>query len=167
MKKLVLVDDCFSVVLRERVLAELCCFKGLASPVDSYRRMSEVIPPNSSVLLFDNKLSDDPVNAPSVVVFQTRGYIVYASYPDTDGSGVAIDDTALNLKVRITDNQAVSYDIPFYLFHTWLGNPVTTDNANLLNMVEIVNDNDFSVSIEVLMVTVHRDGVSLSGYPSC
>lgn len=154
-----LVEGCFSIVRGADILAELCCFKGLVSPVDSYKRAQEVIPSHSSLVVFDNKFDISPDDT---VAMQTRGWILYVSYPSVDDAGVEVFDEDLNVIARITNNEGVTFDIPFYLFFTLLSNPVTTDHSHLINKLEIINNNNYFVNVSVLLPIIHKDGVGLN-----
>jgi hypothetical protein len=160
-----LVDGCFSIVKGANILSELCCFKGLVSPVDGFRRTTEQIESNSSFVIFDNKFDVSPSNS---LRLQTRGFIIFVGYPTIDDAGIEIDDSELNLIIRITNNNGESFDVPFYLFYSVLNNPITTDVDNLINKVEIINNNNYTVNASILTILVNRDGVSLeSGANVC
>lgn len=160
-----LVDGCFSIVRGAQILSEMCCFKGMISPVDSYKRWNEIIPSHSTALVFDNKLSmsSDGSEIVNTVPMQARGWLIYMSYPTIDDAGLEIDDADLNVIARITNIEGVSFDIPYYLFFTLLSNPVTTDVTKLINKLEIVNPNDFYVTASILLPIINKDGVGLNG----
>lgn len=156
-----LVDGCFSIVKGADVISELCCFKGMISPVDTYKRWNAIIPSHSTELVFDNKLFIDSDGEHSVPI-QARGFIIYMSYPSLDDAGMEIDDADLNVIARMTNIEGVSFDIPYYLFYTLLSNPVTTDITKLINKLEIVNPNDFYVTASILLPMIGKDGVGMN-----
>lgn len=159
-KKLVLQQDCFAVTYKENTIAQLCCLKGMATPVDGYRRMTEFIPANSSIIAFDNKF--DVVGTP--LFMQTRGIILYVNYPDFDLGGGKSNDESFNIKLKFTNSLGEIFTLPVYNFFSLINNPIITDVSLLLNKVEIINDNtDINVSVEILTVVTNKDGVSIDG----
>jgi len=163
-KKLVMIDDCFSIIQRDKILTQLCCMKNLVSPVDGYRRYSELIASNSTYVLFDNKFDISPDNT---LQYQTRGFMIWVNYPTLDTGGFEVQDADLNAIIRLTNNLNISFDIPFYNFFNLLNNPITTDIMNLVNKVEIVNDNDYNINVEILTIIVGIDGVGVESIGSC
>lgn len=152
-----LIDGCFSIVKGEKILSTLCCFKDLYSPVDGYNNIQQIIPNNGSYTIFDNRFDNSPSNT---LVYQSRGFILYVNYPDNDINGLPVHDEYLNLILRFTNNQNVEFDIPFYKFYSMLQNPITQDHNNLVNKVELINPNNYDVSVNILSVLVNRDGSS-------
>lgn len=99
---------------------------------------------------------------------QTRGIILYVNYPKLDYSGGVPADYDCSIKLKFTNSLGESYILPVYNFFSLINNPVQTEYddpnyENLLNKVEVINDHDFDVSIEMLSVLVHKDGVSSNG----
>lgn len=180
-----LIDGCFVIVKGANILAKMCCFNGLNSPLDSYDQKNLYIPAHSVELLFDNRINEYMTKVDkNLKAFMNRGFILWANYPEFDMNGLPVPDEKLSLKLRVTTvgffvspekgespETEFTYevvDIPWYKFFTTLQNPITPitpdtpDNYHyLIDKVEIVNDNDYEVNVNSLLINVRGDGASL------
>ena len=158
LKKLIMLDNCFSVKFKEKILAELCCLKNLALPVDGFKRDSVQMQPGTSIDLFDNMLNASP----STVDPQTRGFLIYVHYPTLDINSAETVDDDKNMTLRVYNQYDDYVDVPFYCFFGMLGNTITSDNDNVINHVEILNPSDLMVvQVEMLMILVNKSGVKM------
>lgn len=163
-RKLVMIDNCFSVKFKERVLSEMCCLRGLSYPLDGFNRISETIFPNSTYTVFDNGIDTSPADNK----LHARGMAVYVHYPTIDDLGDEIDDADKNVFIKLYNRSNEYFTLPLYCFFSMLGNPITDDLDMILNAVEIINNNDFKVMIEGLVLLVNKNGVTLdSAAASC
>jgi len=162
LKKLVMLDGCFSIQFKEKLLAELCCLNLLAYPLDGFERNSIKISGNSSEIIFDNEFELSPIIINDYVY---SGVIIYVHYPTYDAVGDTIEDAVKNVIVRVTD-KTTSFDIPIYNYFSFLSNPLTQDNNKLLNSLSVVNNNDFYVNLEFLSIKIPKDGVDLTALNS-
>lgn len=167
-----LIDGCFSIVKGPNILAKMCCFNTLNSPVDSYDQKNILIPANSIEILFDNRINEfrtqDDVRLKD---YMNRGFILWANYPEFDEDGLEVPDTDLNLILRVTtvgnfntpETEFIydTVDIPWYKFFTSLQNPITDNMDVLIDKIEIVNNHNYKVNVNSLLVNVSRDGSSL------
>ncbi len=158
LKKLVMLDGCFSIQYKEKILAELCCLNLLAYPLDSFERNSLKINFDSSEVIFDNEFDLSPT---VINDYLYSGAILYVHYPTYKPNGDVIDDATKNVIVRLGD-RTTTFDVPIYDYFSFLSNPLTNDNSKLLNSLSVVNNNDFSVTVELLSIKVPRDGIDLT-----
>lgn len=167
-----LIDGCFVIVKGANILAKMCCFNTLNSPLDSYDQKNLLIPAHSTEILFDNRINEYRMHIDDKLKsYMNRGFILWANYPEFDENGLEVPDTDLSLKLRVTsvgnyNSPETEFifdveDIPWYKFFTTLQNPITTDMDKLIDKVEIVNDNDYEVNVNSLLINVSKDGSSL------
>lgn len=156
-KILIMLDDCFSVKFKEKILGELCCLQDLAYPMDGFRRISTKIHSNTQFEIFDNELDLSPQDDR----LQGRGVILYMHYPTLDDNGDAVEDINKSVIVRLFNKALISFDVPVYNFFSYLNNPVTDDESKMLSMINIRNDNDYTVTLEGLVILINKDGVSV------
>ena len=167
-----LIDGCFVIVKGANILAKMCCFNTLNSPLDSYDQKNLLIPAHSTEILFDNRINEYRMHIDDKLKsYMNRGFILWANYPEFDENGLEVPDTDLSLKLRVTSVGTYNSpetefifdveDIPWYKFFTTLQNPITTDMDKLIDKVEIVNDNDYEVNVNSLLINVSKDGSSL------
>jgi len=157
-KKLIMLDGCFSIQYREKILAELCCLDLLAYPLDGFERKSEKINADSSIIIFDNDFDLSPTVINDYVY---SGAIIYVHYPTYTTAGDLIDDANKNVIIRLGD-RTTTFDIPIYNFYSHLSNPITNDNSKWLNSLQIINQNGFYVNVEILTIKIPKDGVDLT-----
>jgi len=163
LKILTLRDDCFRVEFGANTLAEWCCLQNLAYPVDGFKKVFDIVGPESDFILFDNELEDISPAPQYESRLITRGFILYFSYADKDVNGEDVEDIDKNLGVTIWDSSNNSFTIPVYQFFSLLSNPVTDVKTQLINKIEIVNSNNFDVTVSGLLLLGSRDGVSMEG----
>lgn len=170
-----LIDGCFVIVKGSQILAKMCCFSGLNSPIDSYDQPNLIIPAHSTHTVFDNKINEYLINNTNLIPYQNRGFILFANYPENDIDGLPVPDEALNLILRVTsvgrlispeieedaEIEITTIDIPWFKFFTSLQNPITNDINKVIDKVEIVNDNHYDVNVNALLINVNRDGSTL------
>ena len=157
-KKLVMLDGCFSIQFKEKILAELCCLNTMAYPLDGFERRSEKIAANSSLVVFDNEFDLSPT---VINDFVYSGAIIYIHYPTYNSLGTEIEDGVKNSIITL-GNKLTTFDVPTYNYFATLANPLTSDNTKLLNSLSIVNNNDFYINVEILAIKVPKDGLDLT-----
>lgn len=159
------INGCLTITNGAETENELCCQKSIKYPVDSSEKLSKFIPARTTVnnvtypsitLLFDNKLNEIP-NLPRL---QVRGFQMCVDF-----SNVSTDfsDEELNLYLRITSANNIVTTIPFYNQFTWFGNPVTEEKQFIVDKVEIVNDNDFCVNVQCMLLMTANTGAIGTG----
>lgn len=157
-KKLIMLNGCFSVKFREKILAELCCLNFMAYPLEGFERRSEKIKAETSLSLFDNSFDLSPAIINEYVYC---GAIVYVHYPTYDSLGDLIEDADKNVKIVLGDT-STTFDVPVYNYFSFLSNPVSGDNTKFVNTMEITNDNLFDVTAEILTIKIPKDGMDLT-----
>lgn len=163
LKKLIVLDSCFSIKMKEKILAELCCLKEMSLPVDGFKRISDSVAGGATFDLFDNML--DTSTSPPSTAYQVRGVIFCLSYPKTDDAGTTIADTNKTATLRIYDKQLNTIDIPVYNFFAMTNNTVLTDTDKIINKMQVVNDSadpKFNIGIEGLLLLVNPTGVKIT-----
>lgn len=160
LKKLIMIDGCFSIKMKEKILAELCCLKEMSLPIDGFKRISDTVSKNSVMDLFDNM--NDAQGSPPRTAMQVRGVILCMNFPKLDDMGVSIPDDTKSIKIRFYDNALSTFDLPVYNFFATTNNTVLTDTSKLINKMQIVNDNSYDVNIEGLLLLVNPGGVKIT-----
>lgn len=159
LKRLALINNCFSVKMQQVVMAELCCLSRLAYPVDGFVRVSDPILPNETLLLFDNANDISPIPNKA----QVRGMILCLHYPREDADGAVLPDAEKLVGLRIFNSTGVEFVLPIYNTFILLGNPITKDQTTILSRAVVENTGNFTISAEGLLLTVGKDGVQLNG----
>ena len=143
-KRLVLINNCFSIRMQQTILAELCCLSKLALPLEGYERISNIlVAQNDTLTLFDNGLDISPLSDK----MQTRGIILCMTYPTLDADGVAVNDEDKNAILRVYDAQNNSFDIPICKTFVLLGNPISSDSTKILNRMVVENTGNYQLGV--------------------
>ena len=163
LKRLVMINNCFSVKMQQVVMAELCCLSKLAYPVDGFVRVSDPVMANESMLVFDNSNDISPVPNKA----QVRGIILCIHYPREDSNGATLDDTKKVANLRIFNSADEEFVLPVYNTFILLGNPVSTDQTKILNRIIVENLGDYILDVEGLLLTIGKTGVQLTPQQNC
>lgn len=164
LKLLVLRNGCFKIEQSESELAEFCCLSGLAYPLDGFEKIMITLDPNTNHEIFDNEFE---INSPNYLKkLITRGVVLYFKYAETDINGEDVEDDDMNIGIKLTDTAGNEFTVPVYNFYSVLNNPTTSNNNFIINKMEIINNNDFEVTVSGLIIMGDRDGVSLSSSSS-
>jgi hypothetical protein len=161
-KKLIMLNGCFSVKFKEKILAELCCLNFMAYPLDGFERRSEKIKSGATLQLFDNSfdLSPDIVNDNVY-----SGAIVYIHYPTYDSDGILIEDTDKNVTIVLGD-VSTTFNVPIFNYFSFLSNPLSGDNTKFVNTMAIANGNPFDITAEILTIKIPNGGMDLTAAAS-
>ena len=164
LKKLVLINNCFSVRMQQTIMAELCCLSKLSMPMDGFGRVSSVVAPHSSLEIFDNGLDVSPLSDN----LQTRGIILCLGYPSLDADGNPMEDAYKDATLHIYDKAGNPFAMPICKTFILLGNPVISDTSKILNRMVLENTGNFTLSVEGLLLLVNKDGMTLpQGLATC
>lgn len=156
-KRLALVNNCFTVKMQQTVMAELCCLSRLAYPMDGFNRLSSPVVPYGSLELFDNGLDVSPLSDN----MQARGIILCISYPAKDALGEDLMDRDKNAVLHMYDASGNSFDLPVCKTFILFGNPITTDTTKLMNRMIIENTGNYTIGLEGLVMLVNKNGMTL------
>lgn len=163
-KKLVMINNCFSVKMQQTVMAELCCLSNLALPMDGFQRVSSPIGPDGMFTVFDNELDISPLTDK----MQVRGFVMCFGYPSLDANGDTLADTAKNLTLHLYDHNNAHFAMSACKAFMMLGNPTISDKTKLLNRLVIENTGNFTANVEGLLLLVNKDGMTLAqGAATC
>jgi len=149
------IDNCITVKLREKILAKLC-LDGVNGPVDGFVQISEKVAPGEILTLFDNSLDQSPL--PNKM--QSRGIFVVVTYPSKDDNNETVDDTKKSSNIIVSNKLAESFALPVYNFYSLINNPVSENTAQYVNTTSIENPNDFSITVNALILLTNKTGVS-------
>jgi hypothetical protein len=164
LKKLVLLNNCFSIKMQQTIMAELCCLSKLSLPMDGFQRVSSPIGPHSSLTIFDNELDISPL--PDKM--QVRGFIMCFGYPSLDANGETLPDTDKNVLVHMFNYQENSFAASACKMFSLLGNPTGSDKTKILNRLVVENTGNFTVNAEGLLLLVNKNGMTLAqGMATC
>jgi hypothetical protein len=150
-----LVDGCFSIFEREKLLASFCEFKHLSFPVDGFSLIDLSVCANSTETLFDNNLQSIaavngayPLDADETYV---RGILLAIIYPASN----AIEATTYSSNLTIFDRPATgSFVLPVGEMFSHFANADADDARQLLNKVTITNPNaDYSIRVKGLLIS--------------
>lgn len=150
-----LVDGCFSIFEREKLLASFCEFKHLSFPVDGFSLIDLSVCANSTETLFDNNLQSItavngtyPLDADETYV---RGILLAIIYPASN----AIEATTYSSNLTIFDRPATgSFVLPVGEMFSHFANADANDARQLLNKVTITNPNaDYSIRVKGLLIS--------------
>jgi|694.fasta_scaffold01416_41 hypothetical protein len=150
-----LVDGCFSIFEREKLLASFCEFKHLSFPVDGFSLIDLSVCANSTETLFDNNLQsiaavngEYPLDADETYV---RGILLAIIYPASN----AIEATTYSSNLTIFDRPATgSFVLPVGEMFSHFANADADDARQLLNKVTITNPNaDYSIRVKGLLIS--------------
>lgn len=150
-----LVDGCFSIFEREKLLASFCEFKHLSFPVDGFSLIDLSVCANSTETLFDNNLQSIaavngayPLDADETYV---RGILLAIIYPASN----AIEATTYSSNLTIFDRPATgSFVLPVGEMFSHFANADAADARQLLNKVTITNPNaDYSIRVKGLLIS--------------
>lgn len=156
-KKLVMLNNCFSVKAQEVIMAQLCCLGKLSLPMDGFDRISTPVLPGGYYTVFDNGLDVSPLTAK----MQTRGFILCFSYPQLDADGLTLDDTDKDMVAYLYDNSGNNLAIPVCKSFIILGNPAVSDTSKVLNKLVLYNPGNFTLNVEGLLLLVNSEGMVL------
>ena len=143
-------------------MAELCCMSKLSLPMDGFERISQQVLPGKTLSLFDNGLDMSPI-----AEMQARGIILCFSYPALNSSGASLNDSDKSTILRVYNASNATIDMPVHKSFILLGNPITSDETNILNRMLVDNTGDFTLGVEGLILLVNKDGVKLDANASC
>lgn len=164
LKKLVLINNCFSVKMQQTIMAELCCMSKLSLPMDGFERLSNPVSAYGTLTVFDNELDVSPLSDK----MQVRGMILCFGYPTLDANGDAMDDTNKNLIIHMYDKDNNTMAIPACKSFILLGNPVGSDTSKILNRLVIENTGNYTLNVEGLLLLVNKNGMVLTqGIATC
>lgn len=156
LRKLVLVNNCFTVKMQQTVMAELCCLSRMSIPMDGFVRISQPVLPGEDFEVFDNELGVSPyVNGT-----QVRGVILCFSYPSLDADGDELEDADKSATLLFYDMLG-SLSLPVYKSFMLLGNTVTSDTAAVPNKLVVRNSGNFTLGVEGLLVVSNTEGTTL------
>jgi hypothetical protein len=150
-----LVDGCFSIFEREKLLASFCEFKHLSFPVDGFSLIDLSVCANSTETLFNNNLQSIaavngayPLDADETYV---RGILLAIIYPASN----AIEATTYSSNLTIFDRPATgSFVLPVGEMFSHFANADADDARQLLNKVTITNPNaDYSIRVKGLLIS--------------
>lgn len=150
-----LVNGCFSIFDREKLIASFCEFKNLSFPVDGFSLIDLTVCGNSTETLFDNNLqSIAAVNGAYPLAENTsyvRGILLAIIYPASN----TIEATTYSSDLTIYDRGAVNtMVIPVGEMFSHFSNPDANDASQLLNKLTITNPNAaFSIKVKGLIIS--------------
>ena len=163
-KKLVMLNNCFSVKMQQTILAELCCMSKLSMPMDGFTRVSSPILPYGTLDVFDNSLDISPL--PNSM--QVRGIILCFGYPSLDANGEKLLDNYKNTVLHIYNNVNAPFALPVCKSFILLGNPINSDPSTILNRMIIENTGNYTLNVEGLLLLVNKNGMTLpQGSSTC
>ena len=149
------INNCITVKLREKVLAELC-LDGVNSPVSGFTRISEKVAPGETLELFNNDIDTSPVPNKQ----QVRGVFIIIQYPKKTVNGEDVEDVDKSSNIILTNYANGSFTLPVYNFYSLINNPVSENIQHLVNSMSIENVNDFNITIEALVLLADKTGVN-------
>ncbi len=163
-KRLVLINNCFSVKMNQTILAELCCLSRLAMPMEGFERVSSPVAPHATLTIFDNGLDVSPLSDK----MQVRGIVMCFGYPSLDAEGDTLLDEAKNVLIHLYDKDNNHFALPACKAFIHLCNPVGNNRAMVLNRVVVENVGNFTLNVEALLTSVNKEGMVLTqGQGSC
>jgi len=149
-----LIDNCFSVFDREKLVASFCDFQNFGFPVDGFSLVDLNVCANSTEVLFNNNLQDivevdgeyplDPDKT------YARGILLVIHYPSSN----TIEATSYTSTLTMYDRPATgTFDLPVGEAYTYFANPDAVMADKILNKLEITNPNaNFSIKVKGLIL---------------
>jgi hypothetical protein len=150
-----LVNGCFSVFDREKLLASFCEFKNLSFPVDGFSLIDLTVCANSTETLFDNNLQaitavngEYPLEVDKSYV---RGILLVVTYPASN----SIEAATYSANLTMYDRPATgSFVLPVGEMFSHFSNADAVDATQLLNKLTITNPNaDYSIKVKGLLIS--------------
>lgn len=157
-KKLVMINNCFSVKMQSTILAEMCCLSHLSLPLEGFSMVSSPVAPAGFLEIFDNGLDVSSLTVEN----QVRGVIMCFGYPATDADGEALLDRYKNVKLHLYDGAGNHFVLPACKSFMHLCNPVGNDETMILNRLVVENFGNFTLSVEAMLLTVNKNGMTLA-----
>lgn len=168
LKLLYLRDGCFRIEHKNNELTKWCCFENMAYPVDGYEKILTSVGSYSDYLLFDNQFDQDSPEPSYTNKLIVRGIMFFVFYDKKNDDGEPVEDYEKNLGLKFYDVSYNEYTVPLFETYATTWNPVSDDHSKIINKMEVVNDNNFGITISGMLLLGDRNGVTLDGAgPGC
>lgn len=150
-----LIDGCFSIFDREKLLASFCDLKNLTFPVDGFSLLDLTVCANSTETLFNNNLQTItqvngayPLDEDKSYV---RGILLVIQYPASN----SIEATSYNSTITLFDRPATgTFAIPIGEAFSHFANADAADATKILNKMTITNPNaGYSIRVKGLLIS--------------
>jgi hypothetical protein len=149
-----LINNCFSVFDREKLLASFCDFKNFGFPVDGYSLVDLTVCGDGTEVLFDNSLQSIVAVNNAYPLDENkayaRGILMVIQYP----AGTSIFPSSYTSTLTFYDRPATgTFDLPVGEAFSYFANPDATTADKILNKLEITNTNaNFSIKVKGLIL---------------
>jgi hypothetical protein len=150
-----LVNGCFSIFDREKLVASFCELKNLSFPVDGFSLIDLTVCASSTETLFDNNLQAiTQVNGAyplDIDESYVRGILLVVIYPANN----TIEATSYSANLTMYDRAATgSFVLPIGDTFSHFANADADDARQLLNKLTITNPNaDYSIRVKGLIIS--------------
>jgi len=136
-----LINNCFSIFDREKLIASFCDFKNFGFPVDGFSLIDLTVCANSTETLFDNKLEEIPEIDDAYLLDNNksyaRGILLVVQYSKT------IEPALHTSTLTLIDRPATgSFSLPIGEAFSYFANPDEITAGNLLNKLQITNSHE-------------------------
>lgn len=165
--KLTVEDGCFVISEKTETLVEFCDLQNFAFPADNFEKiMREVGPAGNTgacadtLVLFDNQvISFSPAEELDEDCAYARGIVLFIDYPEEDMNGDELTIVDQGARLYLYDDAGGVCNIPVHSFFSVFMNPESTDPADLINKIEVVNPNDdYHLTVKALIIYTKTNG---------